>query len=481
MSERPVLVLEDDDYYRRHLERTFQAEGWTVTAVASARAAIAELGAQRFGAAVLDWQLGGDLTGTDVLREIARTSPDLPVIMITAYLNIPEIVSAYKIGILDYLCKPVQQETLLALVRRALAGPAGAAAAAPEQPPWPEGEALVGSSPAMEEIKRALRRFGPTDSMVLLEGESGTGKEVAARVLHQLHAGPSAPFEAINCGGIPAELIESELCGHVKGAFTGAVAAHRGVFDLAGEGTALLDEIGELPLVMQAKLLRVLDTREYRPVGGEASRRFACKVVFATNRNLRVEAAEGRFRPDLYQRISEVVITMPPLRQRGPDDVELLVRHFLAQKDPEGRKQLSAMALGLLRSYPFSSGNVRQLRHYVYRAVYQSEGDSIAANDLPLEEMAAMESGSAGGSAWPTGGADALLGMPFKEAKASLVGDFERRYLEHHFRVAGFHIGRAARAVGLSEKQLSQKLSQYGLQKPASPTRKLSDGETERP
>ncbi|MFP5284100.1 MAG: sigma-54-dependent transcriptional regulator [Thermoanaerobaculia bacterium] len=473
-KERRILVLEDDAYYRRHLERLFEAEGCEVVALASAEAAIASLREQRFAAAVLDWQLGGNLTGTDVLREISRTAPDLPVIMITSYMNLPEIASAYKIGILDYLHKPVQEEKLLGLVRRALDRRTSPVTATAE-PAWHDSQELIGESPVMQEVKKALRKFGPTDAMVLLEGESGTGKEVAARALHEMRNGAAAPFEAINCGGIPGELIESELFGHTKGAFTGALAAHRGIFDRATGGTAFLDEIGELPLAMQAKLLRVLDTREYRPVGGETVKRFSGKVIFATNRNLRTEAAEGRFRADLYSRISEVVISMPPLRWRGPDNIELLARHFLSTKDPEGRKQFSEMALNILCNYPFSSGNVRQLRRYVFRAFYHSEGDVIEANDLPLVEMAEMESADLGSGSWLTS-LEALLAMPFKEAKACLVREFERRYIEHHFRIAGFHIGRAAKAVELSEKQLSQKLSEYGLQKPEALEKKRTEG-----
>jgi len=476
-SERRILVLEDDDYYRRHLQRLFEAEGCEVVALASAEAAISGLREQRFAAAVLDWQLGGNYTGTDVLREIARVSPDLPVIMITAYLNLPEIASAYKIGILDYLHKPVQEEKLLNLVRRALEKPLDTAMEKADlEGPWPEGEELLGESPVMQEVKRALRKFGPTDAMILLEGESGTGKEVAARVLHRLRNGLSAPFEAVNCGGIPEHLIESELFGHAKGAFTGAQAAHRGIFDRAAEGTAFLDEIGELPLAMQAKLLRVLDIREYRPIGGETTRLFNGRVIFATNRNLRVEAAEKRFRGDLYSRISEIVITMPPLRWRGSADVELLARHFLAFKDVEKCKQFSELALDILRSYPFSSGNVRQLRRYVFRAFHHSEGNVIEANDLPLGEMAEMESAAMESGSWLTS-LEALLAMPFKEAKACIIREFERRYVEHHFRIAGFHIGRAARGMGLSEKQLSQKLSEYGLQKPGLDDRQNHDEE----
>jgi len=473
-SERRILVLEDNDYYRRHLQRLFEDEGCEVVAHASAEAAIASLHEERFAAAVLDWQLGGNRTGTDVLREIAQVSPDLPVVMITAYVNLPEIASAYKIGILDYLPKPVDEEKLLSLVRRALVGTVATSSKVGQEASWPEGEELIGESAVIKDVKRALRKFGPTDAMILLEGESGTGKEVAARILHRLRNGPVAPFEAVNCGGIPGELLESELFGHTKGAFTGAQMAHRGVFDRAAGGTAFLDEIGELPLAMQAKLLRVLDTREYRPVGGEATLHFKGKVIFATNRNLRAEAAAGRFRADLYSRISEVVITLPPLRLRGPEDVELLAQHFLTLKDPEGKKKLSEMALGILRSYPFTSGNVRQLRRYVFRAFYHSEGDVIEANDLPLGEMSEMESAELGSGSWLTS-LEPLLAMPFKEAKACLVQEFEHRYIEHHFRIAGSHIGRAAKAMELSEKQLSQKLSEYGL-RPGTTNKKYPDG-----
>ncbi|HEY6139470.1 MAG TPA: sigma-54 dependent transcriptional regulator [Thermoanaerobaculia bacterium] len=464
-ESKRILVVEDDSYFRRSLQKVLEAEDFEVSAVGTADDAIAQLQENSFDAAILDWHLGPDHTGTDVLREIARTASNMPVIMISAYVNVPEIASAYKLGIVDYLRKPVQPAELVALLRKFLFG-------ASAQPPADDDEMqlekeLIGNSLAMQEVRKLLSKFAPTDAMILLEGETGTGKEVAARALHRLrNSNKPVPFEAVNCGGFSSELVESELFGHVKGAFTGAHSTHRGVFDRATGGTVFLDEIGELPLTLQPKLLRVLDTREYRPVGGEVTKKFIGKVIFATNRNLRTESAEGRFRLDLYSRISEVVVTMPPLRYRA-EDIESLIRHFLASKDLGARKQFSGMAMSILRNYSFSSGNVRQLRRYVLRAFYNSSGDVIQPNDLPLDEMAEVQANELTSGAWITG-MEALLKMPFKDAKNRLVQDFEHRYIEYHYRTSGYHIGRTAKAVELSERQLSQKLLDYGLHKPGS-------------
>src|SRR5687767_557820 len=337
-----------------------------------------------------------DGDGFGVLRASKEIDPDVPVIVMTAYGSIEDAVSAMKEGALDFLAKPVDPDHLLMMVARAieqrrlvtenllmkeeLAVRRGA-------------PLLVGEDASLRKIFSALQRAAATDTTVLIEGESGTGKELFARSLHALSARTDAPFVAINCAAIPETLLETELFGHEKGAFTGAVARKPGKFEMAHRGTLFLDEIGDLPMALQAKILRALEERRFERVGGTASVQVDVRVVAATNRHLKAAVAARQFREDLYFRLSVFPITIPPLRER-PDDILMLARFFIERFSRDLKKKplsLAQSAIEELRAYAWP-GNVRELQNCIERAVILTEGDTIHSRHLNLsfQEVAAL-------------------------------------------------------------------------------------------
>jgi DNA-binding NtrC family response regulator len=326
--------------------------------------------------------------GFGVLRAAKELDPELPVIVMTAYGSIQDAVAAMKEGALDFLAKPVDPDHLLLMVERALAqrrllteyillkDELAARRGAPQ---------IIGEAPALKHVIVSLQRAAGTDATVLLEGESGTGKELFARALHALSERSEGPFVAINCAAIPDTLLETELFGHEKGAFTGAVARKLGKFELAHRGTLFLDEIGDLPLGLQAKILRALEERRFERVGGTQSLQVDVRIVAATNKALRAGVAARVFREDLYFRLSVFPITIPPLRER-PDDIAILARHFVERFCRDLKKKVATLppaAIQELQKYSWP-GNVRELQNCMERAVILAEGDTIHARHLNL-------------------------------------------------------------------------------------------------
>ncbi len=327
---------------------------------------------------------------------------------------------------------------------------------------------LVGANPKMREVYTILERIAPTDATVVVEGETGTGKELVARALHGASRRSGGPFMVFDCGAVPPHLIESELFGHEKGAFTGAVSARKGLFELAHGGTVFLDELGELALDLQPKLLRVLEQREVRRVGGGRPIRVDVRVVAATNRDLSAEVKAGRFRQDLFYRLSVVRIKLPPLRDRK-EDVPRLVEHFLAHgkfnQGPDGQPRvrgISREAMDLMMAYDWP-GNVRELHNVVERAVSFAQAEVLQAADLPEHLL-----GSAGTHVGPPPGSEAgwmpvPTDAPFKDAKEQWVALFERQYLERLLQEHEGNISRAARAAGIDRKHFRRLLQKHGL------------------
>jgi two-component system response regulator GlrR len=391
-----VLIVDDDPQLLRLLALRLSKEGYAVIEAASGEEALARLAVSQPQLVVTDMRMSG-MDGMALFDAVSQTRPGLPVIILTAHGTIPDAVAATRRGVFGYLTKPFEARELMHEVERALAlSRASGAAAAEKDTVWRNH--IITRSPLMDGLLGEARLVADGDASVLISGESGTGKELLARAIHELSARRARPMIAINCGAIPEQLLESELFGHVKGAFTGAARDHKGLFQAADGGTLFLDEIGDMPLPLQVKLLRVLQERQVRPIGSTQSAPVDVRIVSATHRDLEKEIAEGRFREDLYYRLNVVSFTLPPLSERR-EDIPLLASHFLAQQAPKYRKAINGFApegMELLVSAAWP-GNVRQLLNVVEKAValcttpvipaalvqraLQRQGDDLASLD----------------------------------------------------------------------------------------------------
>lgn len=459
----PLLLVEDKNELRAMLKKALERAGYEVDAAPDGTAAIQKVRARRYLVVITDLKMPG-ASGLDVLRETKQADPTIPVLLLTAFGSVEEAVTAMKEGAFDFLQKPVDLDHLKLLVQRA----------AQQQELLRENLLLraefaarygfpriVGEHASIREVSQQIQRVAGTDSTVLLLGESGTGKELFARAVHHLSARREHPFVALNCAAIPEGLVENELFGHEKGAFTGAGARKVGKLDLAHRGTLFLDEIGELPLAIQAKLLRVLEERRFDRVGGTQTVDVDVRIVVATNRNLQKLVEEKHFREDLYFRISAVPLTIPPLRERG-NDVLLLAEHFLEKYTREFAKpglELSAEARERLLHYRWP-GNVRELQNTLERAVILADGLTIDANSLQLLASKPNTDGL------PEG----MLPQQFKwegsleEVTSRAVNHIEHVMLENTLRECKWNKTRAAEKLGVSPKTLLAKLRNAGLE-----------------
>jgi len=388
MSSSRILVVEDRESLRRMLDRALSGEGHVVETAADGETALHLLATRQYDLVLTDLKLPGQ-SGIDVLRGSRKLNPGLPVVVLTAYGTVHTAVEAMKEGAVDFLEKPVEIDDLFRLVA-AVAGET----AAEDSFSVAGGPTIVGAHPKVRTALRLLERVARTDSTVLLTGESGTGKELFARALHALSPRREGPFVAVNCAAIPETLMENELFGHERGAFTGAHRRQPGRFEVAKSGTLLMDEIGELPLAVQAKVLRVLEERTFERVGGSQTLHADVRLVAATNRNLAAMAEAGGFREDLFYRLEVFPIELPALRDR-PSDIPLLAQYLLdrlAERQKSSRRQLTDDALDLLESHPWP-GNVRQLANVLERAMIVGEGLRLGAAELgPL--LSALGSGN---------------------------------------------------------------------------------------
>ena len=455
MALRNVLVVDDDASMRHLVSVILRDHGFEARAVASGEDALKELDARDYDLVLTDVRMPG-MDGLALLREVQRRDPELMVVVMSAYGTHDTAIAAMKAGAYDYVSKPFRPDEVVLVLRKAEERERLArenrrlrAALAEEYRP----DRIVGSSPSLQEVLRQVRKVAPQKTTVLVEGESGTGKELVARALHELSPRASLPFVAVNCGAIPSELIESELFGHVKGAFTDATRDRKGLAAEADGGTLFLDEVGELPLSLQVKLLRFLQEEEVRPVGSERTRRVDVRVVAATARDLGAAVAQGRFREDLYYRLNVVALRLPPLRER-PEDVAALAAHFLARfarLRPElGQLALSPETLEALCAHRWP-GNVRELEHVVERAVVLAEGSLIREEDLPDAIREAAR------GAPPAAASDGALSI--KRGTRALEAQLIAAALER----TGGNRTRAAELLELSYRALLYKIKEYGL------------------
>jgi len=383
----PVLLVVDDDQVARELlAETLAREGYRVRVAGGGEEALRLAGAEPFDMALVDLRMP-DLDGLGVLKQLAMIQPDLPVVILTAFATIETAIEAVNAGAFDYLSKPFRMEEIKIVVRRTL----DARRLARENLQYRQElgarygfAGLVGQSHQMAEIYKLIARMAALDTTVLIEGETGTGKELVARAIHGASGRAARPFVVVDCAALPETLFESELFGHERGSFTGAFAARRGLLETSTGGTCFIDEIGELTAPLQAKLLRTLQERSIRRVGGNDAIPVDVRVVVATNRDLRKLVGDGGFRDDLYYRLNVVTITLPPLRERA-SDVPLLAQHFLeifARRSGRAVKRLAPEALALLTTYRWP-GNVRELEHVIERATALSSAETLLPDDFP--------------------------------------------------------------------------------------------------
>jgi DNA-binding NtrC family response regulator len=462
-ADPPILLVEDKDSLRTMLRLALEAQGHTVIEARDQAEAVVALQTTHPAIVLSDLRLP-DGDGFGVLRAAKELDPELPVLMMTAYATVPDAVVAMKEGALDFLPKPVDPEHLLLVVARALATRRMATEnmllreelAARRGAPR-----IVGEDPRLKQVSVALHRAAATDLTVLLEGESGTGKELFARALHALSPRADGPFVAINCAAIPENLLETELFGYEKGAFTGATARKLGKFEVAHRGTLFLDEIGDLPLTLQPKILRALEDKRFERVGGTAPLQVNVRVVAATNRNLRAAVAARQYREDLYFRLSVFPITIPPLRERS-SDIPMLARHFIERFSRDLNKKplmLSPEALDQMQAYAWP-GNVRELQNCMERAVILTQGDTIHARHLNLAEHAAPASRSDDRNVWDEVDMSGTLG----EVTRRMVAQVEARKIAQTLKDSDGDRARAAAALQISYKLLVEKLKEYRIE-----------------
>jgi len=451
-----LLVVDDEKHQRESLQMILEDEGYRVSAAADGRQALA-LAAETHPEVVLtDLKMPG-LSGMDLVRALSENPSPPRVILITAHGSVERAREAHRLGAFDYMSKPVVADELLFRVERALESHRLAEKALRlERRLKGDGlEAAVGDSAAMREVFRLVEKIAPTQSTVLVRGESGTGKELVARAIHARSGRSGRPFHAINCAAIPENLLESELFGHERGSFTGADSRKAGLFEAASGSTLFLDEIGDLTLPLQGKILRALQEREVRRVGGNETIAVDVRVVAATNRDLEAMMKAGQFREDLFYRLNVIPIVLPPLRERS-SDIPALVHRFLEKANAThgtGVAEIDAGVLDLLVRHPWP-GNIRQLESVVERAVLLCEGSVVKPSDLPLEiRLQTAPAARPYGFEIPQEGID--------------IEELERQLIVQAMERSGWVIARAARLLGLTYRTLQYRLEKFGIRKPA--------------
>jgi two-component system NtrC family response regulator len=451
-----ILLADDEQSIRRVLQVKLEKAGHNVVTVGDGREAAQKLQEDRWDLLISDIRMP-DVDGIELLEQARGIQPDLKVILMTAYATVAQAVEAVKLGAFDYITKPFEDSELFAAIDKV----------ARFQNLEQENKRLktrldgnrnvprlIGVSSAFKEVISLADRIAPSDATVLITGDSGTGKELVARRIHAMSNRSGGEFVAVNCGAIPADLIESELFGHVRGAFTGAVRDKKGKFTLADEGTIFLDEVGELAIELQAKLLRVLQERVVEPVGSEVTRRVDVRVIGATNTNLQRMVAEGTFREDLFYRLNVIPIRIPTLAERK-EDIPLLVREFVARYAPHEDVTVSEEVLTRLSEHHWP-GNVRELENLVERLVVLRRSDTLTPRDLPADFGSSRRDFSVEGGKHRQGGH-----VTFHEAEESLVRDALQK--------TGWNRTRAAEYLDIPRHVLIYRMKKYGIDESSTP------------
>lgn len=457
MAPRRVLIVDDERNQRDILQLILSGERdeqgdplYDIRTAGTAQEALRLFRQERFDLVLTDLKMAG-MDGIQLLNELALLDSALPVILMTAHGSIDSVKEALRGGAFDYLEKPLDRDQLLEVVGNAVSRLRAV------------DEEIVGSSEAMERIKKMIVKIAGSASTVLIRGESGTGKERIARAIHKASPRAAERFQAVNCAAINENLLESELFGHEKGSFTGAVAEKKGLFEIADRGTLFLDEIGEINVGMQAKLLRALQEKEILHVGGTRPIKVDVRVLAATNRDLEAMIKDGRFREDLYYRLNVIPLLIPPLRSRR-DDLAQLMEHFLRKHAGNAPRPLkvAAEARRVMMDYAWP-GNVRQLESAIERALLLAEGDEITVEDLPVEIRQAVQAEGTAGFRLPP------EGISFEELERSLIIQAMEQ--------TGWNITRAARLLGLSFRTMQYRLDKFGIRRPGREESGQEEGE----
>jgi DNA-binding NtrC family response regulator len=452
MSGR-ILIVDDEQSMCEMLEADLRRRGFAVVWHTSASTAFTDLQSEDYDVVLADLNMPG-MSGIELCERIVANRADVPVVVMTAFGSMESAIAAIRAGAYDFIAKPFELDALVLILERAVRHRAlqekvnRLSEAVKQSQRFDE---LIGDSPPMRELFAQLTRIADTESAVLITGESGTGKELVAHALHNRSRRAAGPFVAINCSALPETLLESELFGYKRGAFTDAKSDRKGLLLQANGGTFFLDEIGEMPLALQPKLLRALEERRVRPLGGDAEQSFEARIIAASNRDLPAAVDEGRFREDLFYRLNVITVEVPPLRARGADILllaENFIRHFAARS---GKRVigLSNQAAEKLLGYIWP-GNVRELRNAVEHAVALTPYEKLTVEDLPKNIRAYHSS-------------HVLLGSDNPTELVSLE-EVERRYILHVLKSVGGNQTHAARILGLNRKTLYRKLQQYGLE-----------------
>ncbi|HUT34910.1 MAG TPA: sigma-54 dependent transcriptional regulator [Planctomycetota bacterium] len=460
-ASRRVLVADDEEVICKYLQRALRGHGCEAAYRLTGQAALEELERERYSVLVADIRLP-DISGIELLRQARERSPQTSVVMITAHGSLESAIEAMRLGASDYVTKPFKAEEFclvidkvfgqrrlldeIAQLRRELAGRY-------------RFESMISQDPKMRDIFATIARVAATDATVLITGDTGTGKELVARAIHFNSTRRDMPFMAINCGAFPETLLESELFGHEEGAFTGAVAVKPGIFEVADGGSLLLDEIGNISTAMQVKLLRVLETMEFKRLGGVETRTCDVRILAATHMDLAAAVEAGTFRRDLFYRVNVVPIVLPPLRERVAD-IPLLVEHFMRRHGPKinpAIQDISRPAMRKLLRHPWP-GNIRQLEHIIQRALILADGDTLLPEHLPVED-----------AALPGDNGELKFNgqLPLEQVRNGLIEQLERAYLDQVLRLHRGSVRRTACHAGLSERSIYEKLKKYRMDRRA--------------
>ena len=451
-----ILIVDDEKSILDLLSMVFKKEGYIIHTALSSQRAFEILDEQDIDLVITDIRMPG-MSGLDLLTHIKENYSDIPVIMITAYGSTREAVKALKAGALDYITKPFDIDELKIIIRNALHKrelEQENILLKRELTKIYSFENIIGKSKKMQEIFNLIEKIAPTDATVLIYGESGTGKELVAKAIHYKSLRRKNKFVSINCGALPENLLESELFGHVKGSFTGAYSDKRGLFEVANKGTILLDEIGEMSPMTQVKLLRALQERKIRRVGGVDEIEIDVRIIAATNQNLKEKIKKGEFREDLFYRLNVISITIPPLRERK-EDIPLLVEHFVekySKQFQKDKKEVSPEVMKVFQDYHWP-GNIRELENVIERAMALAQGDKITIDDIPKEII------------YP-----ATIEMPISIPEEgfnlnSHLEELSRRYIEYALIKAERNIKRAAELLGISYRSLRHYIDKYQIKK----------------
>jgi two-component system nitrogen regulation response regulator NtrX len=456
MPGETILIVDDEESVRKSLAGVMRDEGYEVVTAASGREGIDLVHEAQPSLVLLDIAMP-EMDGIETLKRIRELRPDLHVVMVTGHGTIETAVKTTKMGAYDFIVKPPELQHLTLVVKHGIE----------ESRLREENETLrrsierkyeiVGESAGIRQLKEQISLAGPTNGWVLIHGESGSGKELVARAIHRASKRANGPFVEVNCAAIPQELIESELFGHEKGSFTGAIGMKRGKFDLAHGGTIFLDEIADMSLATQAKVLRVLEGQEFQRVGGSKTLKADVRVIAASNKDLSAEIRKGTFREDLFYRLNVIPLTVPPLRER-PDDIPRLVRHFLQEYSEEYGRKTKAIddeALALFVRYPWP-GNVRELRNIIERLIIMIPGPVLTARDVPPPVNRVQQDRTGSEAA---GGQGRIRAATLREARA----EFEREFITQKLKEFGGNVSRTEDAIDVERSNLHRKIKALGI------------------